>query len=146
MRHRMAVAALALIGALLSAYLVMYHYGLTGPLICGGAESCERVQTSRYAMFLGIPVAVLGLGGYAALLIVALAGLQERFATARGPTTLLVALSGAGVAFSAYLTYLELFTIHAVCRWCVGSAVVITLILVASLSGLRGGEKRDAGE
>ena len=101
------------------------------------AAPCERVQTSRYAMFLGIPVAVIGLGGYVVLLAVALAGLQERFAANAGPTKVLVLLSGGGVAFSAYLTYLELFTIHAICRWCVGSAVVIALIFGASVVGLK---------
>ncbi|MFI5280398.1 MAG: vitamin K epoxide reductase family protein [Gemmatimonadales bacterium] len=137
MRHRMVVAALALAGVLLSTYLTMYHYGMVGPLVCGASESCEKVQLSRYAMFLGVPVAVLGLGGYALLLVVALAGLEGRFAAGPHVTRLLALISGGGVAFSIYLTYLELFRIHAVCRWCVGSAVVITAIFVASLAGLR---------
>jgi uncharacterized membrane protein len=133
----MVVATLALLGVLLSTYLTMYHYGLVGPLVCGASESCEKVQLSRYAMFLGVPVAVLGLGGYAALLGLALAGLDGRFAEGPRITRALAVISGVGVAFSIYLTYLELFRIHAICKWCVGSAVVITAIFVASLVGLR---------
>jgi uncharacterized membrane protein len=143
MRHRMAAGTLALVGLLISAYLTMSHYGLTGPLVCGGSGSCEKVQASRYAVFLGVPVAAIGLGGYVVLLAVALAGTHERFAARSGPTRLLVMFSGLGVAFSAYLTWLELFRIHAVCRWCVASAAVIAGIFVVSLVGMRGvrGEK-----
>jgi uncharacterized membrane protein len=137
MRHRMVVATLALAGVLLSTYLTLYHYGMVGPLVCGASGSCEKVQLSRYAMFLGVPVAVLGLGGYALLLVVALAGLEGRFADGPRVTQLLATISGGGVAFSIYLTYLELFRIHAVCKWCVGSAVVIAAIFVASLVGLK---------
>jgi uncharacterized membrane protein len=141
MRHRMVVATLALVGVLLSTYLTMYHYGLVGSLVCGASESCEKVQLSRYAMFLRVPVAVLGLGGYGVLLVVALAGLEGRFATGPLVTRLLVLISGLGVAFTIYLTYLELFRIHAVCWWCVGSAVVIAAIFVVSLVGLRQGSE-----
>lgn len=141
MRHRMAAAALALLGVLLATYLVLYHYGVTGPLVCGGTESCEQVQASRYAVVFGIPVAVVGLGGYLVLLVVALAGLQGRLASRPGPTRLLLLLSGLGVAFTIYLTYLELVRIHAVCRWCVGSAVIITAIFAASIAGVRQGSE-----
>ncbi|MFI5207212.1 MAG: vitamin K epoxide reductase family protein [Gemmatimonadales bacterium] len=137
MRYRMLVATLALVGVLLSTYLTLYHYGLVGSLVCGASESCEKVQLSRYAMFLGVPVAVLGLGGYAALLVIALAGLEGRFAAGPHVTRLLALISGLGVAFTIYLTWAELFRIHAVCRWCVGSAAVIAAIFVASLVGLR---------
>jgi uncharacterized membrane protein len=139
MRHRMTIATLALLGVLLSSYLTLNHYGLTGPLVCGASSSCERVQASRYAEFLGVPVALIGLVGYAGLLVVALVGLQGRFAAGVGTTKLLAALSGGGVAFTAYLSYLELFRIHAVCRWCIGSAVIITAVFVVSVSGLRRG-------
>jgi uncharacterized membrane protein len=137
MRHRMVVAALALVGVLLSTYLTLYHYGFVGALVCGANEACEKVQLSRYAMFYGVPVAVLGLGGYLLLLVVALAGLESRFAQGHRVTQLLAMISGLGVAFTIYLTYLEVYEIHALCRWCMGSAVVITAIFVASLVGLR---------
>lgn len=145
MRHRMIVATLALVGVLLSTYLTLYHYGLVGTLVCGTSESCEKVQLSRYAMFLGVPVAVLGLAGYAVLLAVALAGLEGRFAEGPRVTQLLALISGGGVAFSIYLTYLELFRIHAVCTWCVGSAVVVAAIFVVSVVGLRQGSEGSQG-
>lgn len=137
MRHRQAVAVLALLGLMLSVYLTMYHYGMVGSLQCGGSNQCEKVQASRYAELLGSPVAAYGVLGYVAILVLAIAGLQDRWASSPGPTRLIAALAGAGVAFTIYLTYLELFVIHAVCRWCVVSAVLITLIFAISLLSLR---------
>lgn len=139
MRHRQIVAVLALAGVMLSAYLVLQRMGLLGALVCG-TGGCETVQASRWSAFLGIPVAAWGLAGYLGMFVVALAGVQGRWAEQAGPTKLLALLSGVGVAFTLYLTYLELFVIHAVCRWCVGSAVIIAAIFLASLAGLK---KRD---
>lgn len=132
MRHRQAIALLALIGCLVSLYLWLYKIGAIGTLQCG-AGSCEYVQTSRYADFLGLPVAFYGVAGYAAIFAVSLAGLQPRYLASRGPTRLVAALATIGVLFSVYLTYLELFVIHAICWWCVASAVIITAIWVVSL-------------
>ncbi|MBI1723255.1 MAG: vitamin K epoxide reductase family protein [Gemmatimonadetes bacterium] len=140
MRHRMAVAVLALVGLLLSTYLLLYKLGFTGPLVCGAGGSCERVQTSQWGVFLGLPVAAYGVGGYLAILGVALLGLQERWQDRAEPTRWLAWLSGAGLAFTVYLKYLELFRIHAVCRWCVVSAVLITAIFGVSLAGLKKGK------
>jgi uncharacterized membrane protein len=140
MRHRMAAAALALLGLLLSLYLTLYKLGYMAPLVCGSGGACERVQLGRWGELLGLPVAAYGVGGYLALLVVALAGLQPRWLSHPGPTRWLVGLSALGVLFTAYLKYLELFVIHAVCRWCVVSAVIITGILVVSVVGLRRGE------
>jgi len=137
MRHRMAVALLALGGLLLSVYLTMYHAGMVGALACGGEGSCERVQLGPWGQLMGIPVAAYGIGGYLALLVIALAGLQPRFEHSLAPTRLLALVSGGGVAFTLYLKYLELFVIHAVCRWCVVSAVLIGAIFLISLLSLR---------
>jgi uncharacterized membrane protein len=126
----MVAAALGLVGLLISAYLWLWKIGALGALACGDG-GCETVQLSAYASLLGMPVALLGVVGYLAILIVALTGLQPRFAAARWPTDVLLALAAAGVAFSVYLTYLEAAVIHAWCRWCIGSAAVITAIFVA---------------
>jgi len=133
----MAVAVLALLGLLVSTYLLLFKLGVLGSIACGGSGSCERVANSSWAVFLGIPVAAYGVAGYLVLLVVALAGLGERLLARPEPTRLLAVLSGLGVAFAVYLTYLELAVIHAVCRWCVVSAVLITAICAASLAGLR---------
>ena len=138
MRHRMTAAALALLGLLLSVYLTLFKLGLTGPLVCGIGE-CERVQTSRWAEVFGIPVAAYGVAGYLTLLVVALAGLSERRIGDPAPTRWLVLISGIGVAFSMYLTAVELFVIHAICRWCVVSAVLITAIFGVSVVGMKSG-------
>ena len=147
MNHRQIATLLALAGLLLSTYLLLQRFGFMGPLVCGSSAGCETVQASRYSEFLGVPVAAYGVGGYLSLLIVGFAGLQGRLADSPAPTKWLAILSGLGVAFTVYLTALELFVIHAICRWCVASAVIIVLILVTSLIGLRtagAGERREA--
>ena len=87
-------------------------------------------------MIFGIPVALFGVVGYLVLFTVSLIGLQPGWAQRREPTLALVALSGAAVLFTAYLTYLEAAVIHAWCRWCLVSAGIIVAIFMASLAGL----------
>ena len=136
MRSRQAIALLALIGFFIASYLWLYKIGAIGVLKCGSG-ACEAVQTSPWAVLLGVPVALYGVVGYAVLFLVALVGAQPAFARRRAPTVLLAALASGGLIFTLYLTYLELAVIHALCRWCVGSAVVITVIWVVSLFGLK---------
>jgi uncharacterized membrane protein len=140
----MVAAALALVGVLLSVYLTLHRLGMIGPIACGSGQACDTVQLGPYGALFGIPVAGYGVAGYLAILVAALVGLQDRFLVHPGPTRAIVLLSGAGVAFTIYLTYLELFVIHAVCTWCVGSAVVIASIFVAGVIGLKSarGERR----
>lgn len=133
---RMAIAVLALVGLLVAAYLTLYKLGYLGAIQCS-IGGCETVQSSRFAYFLGMPVAAWGIGAYLAILALALLGVQPRFAGARWLALALFLLSGVGVVFSAYLTYLEAFVIHAWCQWCVVSAILITLIFLLSIPGLR---------
>jgi uncharacterized membrane protein len=117
-----ALAALAAIGAAIAGYLTWVHYSGATPL-CVAGGGCERVQESRYADVAGVPVAVIGLAGYLAILgSLAIGRDGGRLATAF--------LAFVGLGFSAYLTYVELVTIEAICQWCVASAVVMTLIAV----------------
>lgn len=136
MRHRQTIAVLALVGWFIAFYLGLHALGIGGELRCG-TGGCDTVQTSRWAELLGVPVAFYGVAGYAAILAVALAGLQPGWIARRRPTLLLAALATGGVLFSGWLTYLELFVIHAICRWCVTSAVIMTAIWLVSLHGLR---------
>lgn len=138
MRHRMAVAALALGGLLVSVYLLLYKLGVLGSLVCGAEGGCERVQASRYAVFLGVPVAAYGVCGYLLLLVLALWGLRPDQVGRPIATRWLAGLSGLGVLFSLYLLGLELFVIHAICRWCTASGVIIALICAVSVGGLVG--------
>jgi uncharacterized membrane protein len=123
---RLATAVLALAGIAIAGYLTWVHYAGLEPFCVGGGGGCERVQSSEYAELSGIPVAVLGLAGYVAIF----ASLLLPEDTGRTVAALL-ALVGTG--FSAYLTYLELVEIDAICQWCVASAVVMTLLAVVSV-------------
>ena len=136
MRSRQTIALLALVGFFIALYLWLHALGYGGPLKCG-TGACETVQTSPQAVQLGIPVAFYGVIGYLALFIVAIIGLRPAALADRRWSLLLVGLSTVGVLFTAYLTYLELFVIHAICRWCVGSAVIITAIWIVALFSLR---------
>jgi uncharacterized membrane protein len=132
MIYRMAAALLSLIGLFVSAYLYLYKIGRIGTLACGDG-GCDTVQQSVWSRFGGMEVALIGVLGYAGLLLVSLAALQPGLSAQRWPATLLLALAGIGVAFTVYLTYLELFVIHAICRWCVGSAIIIFAIFITAL-------------
>lgn len=132
----MSAAVLALVGMLMSTYLYLYKLGLIGTLACG-TGGCETVQLSAYSRFLGIEVPLIGLVGYGAIFVVALLGLQPRFHRAQWPGRALIGLAVVGLVFTGHLTYLELFVIHAVCRWCVGSAVIILVLFLLSVADAR---------
>jgi len=137
MRHRQAIALLALVGLFVAVYLWLHAIGVGGAIKCGASGGCEVVQTSRWAVFLGQPVALYGVFGYVVILIVALAGLRPAALVQRGWNVLLFGLATIGFVFTLYLTYLEVFVIHAICRWCVGSALIITVIWVVAVLALR---------
>jgi uncharacterized membrane protein len=130
--HR-ALIVLALAGIGIAAYLTYVHYRGLSP-ICAIDHGCEKVQSSRYAKVGGVPVPLIGLIGYVAIL----ASLLVRGEAARLATA---GMALGGFAFSVYLTGLELFEIHAICQWCVGSAIVMTSIAVlATIRALRAPE------
>lgn len=135
MRLRQAIALLALVGFSIALYLWFYKVGIIGHLQCGSG-SCEYVQTSRYGVLFGVPVAFYGVLGYALIFAVAIAGLQPAQIDKRWPATTLAALSAGGFLFTLYLTAIELFVLHAICRWCVGSAVVMTAITAVAVAGV----------
>jgi len=136
MIYRMSAALLSLTGFFVSAYLYLYKIGRIGTLACG-TGGCETVQQSPWSRFAGVEVSLIGMLGYAGLLIVSLAALQPALLERRWPGAALLVLAAAGVAFTAYLTYLELFVIHAICRWCVGSAAIIVSIFIVALLEFR---------
>jgi len=136
MTYRMTAALLSLGGLFISAYLYLYKIGKIGSLACG-TGGCETVQLSPWSRVAGVDVALIGVLGYAGLLFLSLAALQPGLAAQRWPTTLLAGLAGMGALFAGYLTYLELFVIQAICRWCVASGFVILGIFAAALLDLR---------
>ena len=134
----MVVAVLAVMGLFVALYLLAYSIGVV-PLICGFG-SCVTVQASAWATVGPLPVPLVGVGGYAVLIGVALLGLQPECYGSRGLGLLMLGLATIGVAYSAFLTYLEAVVIRAWCLWCVVSALFMTLIFLASLPELRRGE------
>jgi len=132
MTKRMWMALISLAGLFLGAYLTMYKFGVIGTLACN-VGSCEQVQTSRWSVFLGLPVATWGLGFYSLMLALSIAGLQPRFVDSRRLSLGVVLLAGWGVLFTAWLNYLEAFVIHAWCEWCLGSAGMVSLLFVLAV-------------
>ena len=118
---------LTAIGICLAGYLTYLHYSGTTPPCSIKGNPCSQVQKSQYSLLVGVPVALIGLLGYIAILGSLLAPESE---CARFVTT---ALSVGGFGFSAYLTYRELFTLHKICEWCVSSAVLVTVIMCLAI-------------
>jgi uncharacterized membrane protein len=139
----MVAALISLAGIFVALYLLLYKLGYVGTLVCA-VGSCEVVQTSKWARFLGLPVAGWGVAYYVATLAVALAGLAPSLADSRALSRAMVAVTGVGVLFSLWLTWLELFVIDAICQWCVGSAILATALFVVWCLDLR--ELRELGE
>ena len=130
---RAATAVVALIGLGIATYLSIVHYAGADP-VCAIAHGCATVQKSSYAEFAGIPVALLGLLGYVAIL----GSLIKDNETTRSLTALLAIC---GLAFSAWLTYVEIWELEAICIWCVGSAICMALLaILTTLRMLRASE------
>jgi uncharacterized membrane protein len=119
---RAAAIGVALAGLGIATYLTVVHYA-GGEPVCAVAHGCAVVQTSEYSELAGVPVALLGVLGYLGLLA-ALARDGEAWRTAAA------FLSLAGLGFSAWLTYVEIGILDAICIWCVGSAVCMALLTV----------------
>src|SRR5256714_15130475 len=123
---RIILIVLTLAGVGVASSLTYVHYsGIK--VLCTGHGSCAKGQTSQYSKLAGVPVALIGLIGYVTILASLLLPESEtsRFAT--------VCLTVIGFGFSAYLTGRELFSIHAICEWCVSSAIIITLLMCLSI-------------
>lgn len=128
MTLRRATALLALAGMAIAGYLTYVHYAQLQPF-CVGGGGCQRVQSSPWAELAGVPVALLGLLAYATVL----AGLALPEALGR---SLAAFVSLVGFGFSAWLTYVELAKIDALCQWCVASAAVMTALAAVSVARL----------
>jgi uncharacterized membrane protein len=126
-RLRVAILVIAIIGLGIASYLTYTHYaGIK--VACLSSGGCETVQASEWSKLAGVPVAVLGLIGYVSILAsLAVPGDMGRIGA--------FGIALIGFLFSMYLTYRELFSIHAICQWCVSSAVLMTLLMI--LTGWR---------
>jgi uncharacterized membrane protein len=123
---RVTMLVLAVLGLAVASYLTYVHFAGIKPA-CTAGESCTKVQTSVYSKLAGVPVALIGLIGYIVIVASLLAPESENARLATMAFTLV------GFGFSAYLTYRELFSIHAICEWCASSAVIMTVLMCLSL-------------
>ncbi|HTZ86989.1 MAG TPA: vitamin K epoxide reductase family protein [Solirubrobacteraceae bacterium] len=133
---RITMIVLTVLGVVLASYLTYIHYAGIKPLCGTNGGGCEIVQTSEYSKLVGVPVALIGLLGYIAILGSLLVPESE---TSRLAT---VAFTVVGFGFSAYLTYRELFSIHHICEYCVSSAGLITIIMCLSVWRFLRGDPR----
>jgi uncharacterized membrane protein/thiol-disulfide isomerase/thioredoxin len=140
-----AIPLLSLVGLGIAAYLA-YVEITPVEAICGPIGDCNFVQSSPYARILGIPVAVLGLLHY---LVIGVLWVGQRYTGGRWANLTMLGLLGLtlfGTLFSIYLTCLELFVVRAICTWCLGSAVVTTilmLLVVKPARSVRGGRSSE---
>lgn len=132
----MIVATLSLAGIFVALYLLLYKLGIIGELSCS-VGSCETVNSSKWAKFLGLPVAAWGVAWYVVMFAISIASTSERYASSDGMSKLLLFVAASGFLFSAYLTALELFVIHAICQWCVISAIIVTIIFAVVIADHR---------
>jgi uncharacterized membrane protein len=132
----MAAALLALLGLLDAAYLALERI-TGGPIACPIGGGCETVQSSAYALLLGVPVAFIGVAGYAALLLVALLSLQDIHLGIISPDALLLALASIALLAGVYFMYVQVAVIGAICFWCATAALLDLLIWLAALVNWR---------
>jgi uncharacterized membrane protein len=116
---------LATFGIGVATYIAIADSGGGSPVCIAGGHGCQTVAESSYSHLAGVNIAIFGIGGYVVLVVCALLR-GDAFRMAGFVVSLI------GFGYSLYLTYLELFTIDAVCQWCVGSAALMTLLFVAN--------------
>ncbi len=128
-------AVLAVVGLLDSLYLAWIKL-TSNTAACAGIGDCDAVNSSRYAEVAGIPIGLIGVAGYLAILA-ALAAERRWPASAWTLRLGIFGMALAGTLYSAYLTYIEVAVLHAVCPFCVVSAVCMVGILILSVLRLR---------
>ncbi len=123
--------ALAILGLLVSIYMTVFKL-TENPNMCLGNGGCSTVNNSKYAVIYGIPVAVVGVGGYLTLLLLLFLESRVSFLTQNG-TLIVFGLALLGFLFTLYLIYVELVLIHALCPFCVTSQVTMTILFILSV-------------
>jgi uncharacterized membrane protein len=123
--------ALTIIGLLVSIYMTIYKF-FPDSNMCVGSSGCESVNSSRYSEVSGIPVAVFGIGGYAAILAVLLLEKRNQFVKENG-SMLFFGLSITGFLFTVWLIYVEIALLKALCPFCLTSQAVMTVIFILSV-------------
>ena len=123
--------ALVVLGLLVSVYMTVYKV-TSNDNMCIGSGACKAVNDSRYSVLNGVPVAVIGVAGYVALLAILLLERRPGFIK-QNATMIFFALSLLGFLFTVYLVFVEIVLIKAFCPFCVTSQVAMTLIFILSV-------------
>ncbi|UYN91239.1 MAG: vitamin K epoxide reductase family protein [Anaerolineales bacterium] len=131
---RKILIGLSILGFVNAAYLT--YVKLVEDGVCAVGGGCAIVNTSPYASLWGIPIAAIGGAAFLTMLIVLLLEERSDFFAING-SLIVFGLSLIGVLYSAYLTYLELYVIHAICPFCVVSAIILVAMLVVSILRVR---------
>jgi len=126
----------AIIGALDATYLTWIKFSHNETQCAPGLGDCYTVNTSPYSELFGIPIAVFGLATYLLIIAVLLLEARNNFLKENG-TMVIFGVSLIGVIYSAYLSYLEEYVIHAWCPYCIVSAIMITIIFILSILRLK---------
>jgi uncharacterized membrane protein len=132
----MVIALMALIGLFDAAYLALERV-TGGTLVCPVGGGCETVQSSPYSVLFGVPVAYIGVAGYAVLLVAALLALNLDRIAGLSLATVLLALASVALVAGIYFSYLQVAVIGAICFWCAISALLDVGIWVAALLNWR---------
>ncbi len=125
--------ALAVVGIGVALYMTYVEFS-SAQAVCGPIGDCNSVQKSVYARILGVPVGLIGVLGYLAILAAWLYRRLRQDSLAGYAPAGIFGMTAFGTLFSIYLTFLEIFVIHAVCIWCLSSAIIMTLLMLLSLA------------
>ena len=131
LRLRQITIALAILGVLVAAYMTVYKL-TDNDAMCIGSGGCSVVNASRYSEVNGIPVALIGIGGYAAILGLLFLERRPGFFQENG-TMILFGISLVGFLFTLYLIFVEIVLIKAYCPFCLTSQAVMTIIFILSV-------------
>ncbi len=123
--------ALTVIGLLVSIYMTIFKF-TNNPGMCVGSRDCITVNNSIYAQINDIPVAVIGVVGYVAILAVLLLEQRISFLQQNG-TLVFFGLALIGFLFTLYLIYVEVALLKAYCPFCITSQSAMTLIFILSV-------------
>jgi uncharacterized membrane protein len=124
-------AILVVIGLLVSIYMTIYK-ATSNDALCLGSGDCSTVNASRYSEVYGIPVAIVGIAGYSAILLVHWYERRDKFFEKFGPM-LIFGLALTGFLFTVYLIYIEFAILQALCPFCLTSQAAMTIIFVISI-------------
>jgi len=128
---RKALLILTVIGLIIAIYMTIYKLTDNNNM-CLGNGDCSTVNASSYSEIYGFPVALLGVGGYGAILLLLLVDSRNNFLRQNG-TLLVFGLSLTGFIFTIYLIYIEFAILNAVCPFCLTSQIVMTIIFILSI-------------